>query len=329
MQSIRIVLYGLFIGLLSILPFTGCNQDRQTRHERFLHGSEERLIVTNPDALEVLFGLGASKSIVGISDTPKSFIEKSNNWAVIGNWRTPNIEAIVNMNPNIIVAYKKWPDPASFDDKLRNFKISVERMDCFRISEYHSDIYRLASLVGKEKEADMMINDFDKIIDIIENAVTDIGIQVRVYFEFTDFTAMGPETGGDEILKIVNAKNIASHLKVPYPKISTEWLLEENPDVIIKSITVDSVTVDMYEALLSRPGWDKLDAVKNRRVYLISSELCSSPRAMIGSLYVGKWCYPEKFALVNPDSVHSCWLKKYCGNASGNKYILHPKSDLI
>ena len=220
------------------------------------------------------------------------------------------------------MTYKQWPEAAGFDDKLKPFNIVVERMDCYHLSEYASDVQRLASFLGKEAVADTIISDFNKIIDMIKIAVKDIEDKKRVYFEFSDFSALGPGTGGDDILTLINAINIAKDLVVQYPKISTEWLLEEDPDIIIKVITADTITDDMYQRILSRPGWERLNAVKNNKVYLILSDLCAGPRAMIGGLYIGKWCYPDRFSTIDPDSVHMYWLNKHLDVDYQDKYVL-------
>ena len=324
MQSVKVIFYGLLITSL----LAGCNLGKRTKIESDGQNGTKRIVVNNSNALEMLIGLGAAENIVGVSDmTTKSFVYENQKWTSIGNWQNPNIEAIVNLKPDIIVAYQNWP-AAGFEDKLKPFNILVERINCYYMSEYHSDTYRLASLIGKENRADTIIHDFDRIVNMIKDAVADIDVKKRVYMEFSDFTAMGAGTGNNEMLELVNATNIAAKLGIQYPRISTEWLLEENPDVIIKIIATDTITVEMHERLINRAGWNQLDAVKNGQVYLISNELCSSPRAMIGSLFIGKWCYPERFTDINPDSVNAYWLRKYFGITSFDNFIftLNPRN---
>jgi len=319
MRYVKIILAGLLI----IFCLTECRQSEGIKNKSSNISGSKRLVVTNSDALEMLIGLGAEENIVGISDAKiELFFEKTKDIQLIGNWRNPNIEAIINLKPDIVVTYKQWPEAAGFDDKLKPFNIAVERMDCYHLSEYASDIQRLASFLGKEAVADTIISDFNKIIDMIKTAVKDIEDKKRVYFEFSDFSALGPGTGGDDILSLINAINIAKDLVVQYPKISTEWLLEEDPDIIIKVITADTITDDMYQRILSRPGWEKLNAVKNNKVYLILSDLCAGPRAMIGGLYIGKWCYPDRFSTIDPDSVHMYWLNKHLDVDYQDKYVL-------
>lgn len=299
--------------LVASLLLAACSQGKRTNVEMNELSGSKNLLVTNSDALEMLIGLGAAENIIGINDVAmRTFSVKDLNPSA-GSWQNPNIEAIVNLNPDMVVSYVNYPDSVGFEDKLEPFNISVERVNCYFMSEFHSDISRLASLVGKEDMADSMKNDFDKIVNRIKNAVADVEVQKKVYIEFGDFTAMGAESGNNEIMELANAINIAAKLNIQYPKISTEWLLEEDPDMILKIITTETITEAWCQKLVNRAGWDKLSAVKNKQVYLISNDLCSGPRGMIGSLYVAKWCYPEKFASIDPDSMHTYWMEKYYG----------------
>ena len=314
-RKTSVILSCLWIALL----FAGCNRGNRTKTED--NNRTKRLVVTNSDAFEMLIGLGATENIVGINDVAmrRSFFDENQKWTSIGgNWRNPNIEAIISLKPDIVVGYKRWIEPEGFEDKLKPFNISVERVSCYFMSEYRSDISLLASLVGKENMADTMIHDFDRIVGTIQNAVADIDVKKKVYVEYSDFTAMGAGSSSNEMLELVHATNIAFGLGIQYPKISTEWLLQENPDIIIKIIPSTTITSDMYEKLVTRAGWNNLNAVKNGDVYLISPELCAGPRAMIGSLYFGKWCYPERFISIDPDLIHRNWMTKYYGSFPDN-----------
>ncbi|MDR1155421.1 MAG: ABC transporter substrate-binding protein [Bacteroidales bacterium] len=323
MPGSRIIFYVLLMTVL----FTGCNRGNRTKAESDAQDSIKHLAVTNSDAFEMLVGLGAAENIVGINDISmrRSFFDKSRKWPSIGgNWRNPNVEAMIALKPDIVIGYKRWIEPEGFEDKLKPFHISVERVSCYYMSEYHSDLSLLASLVGKESRADTMIRDFDRIVNMVKNAVTDMDVKRKAYIEYSDFTAMGAGSSSNEMLELIGAVNIASKLGIQYPKVSTEWLLEENPDVIIKVVSADTITASMYERVVKRAGWDRLDAVKNSRVYLILPELCAGPRAMIGSLYFGKWCYPERFASIDPDSIHAYWMKRYYGFFPDNfVYMVH------
>lgn len=284
----------------------------------------KRLIVTNSNAFEMLVGLGAADNIIATNDMArKSFIKEDKTWSSIGKWQSPNIEAIVNLKPDLIVSYQKWPDPVMFESKLAPFNIKVDRLDCYNMNEYHNDLNKLASYVGKSDRAAEMIKDFDSIVVMIKEAVSNVNVKKKVYLEFSDFTSMSKGTGNHEMLMLANVENIASDFPIQYPKISTEWLLNEKPDYIFKIITTDIINREVYDRFVSRPGWDKLDAVKDKKVYLISSEICSGPRAMIGSLYIAGICYPELFDGQAADSLHKFWLNKYYDVEYESEYLFH------
>ena len=59
---------------------------------------------------------------------------------------------------------------------------------------------------------------------------------------------------------------------------------------------------------MNRPSFRQLEAVKNGRVYLLSSEIWTGPRAPISILYIAKWCYPDRFKDMDPEAVHRDWL---------------------
>ncbi|MBQ9197879.1 MAG: hypothetical protein IJ157_11665 [Clostridia bacterium] len=63
------------------------------------------------------------------------------------------------------------------------------------------------------------------------------------------------------------------------------WIIRKNPQVIVKIVNEDVLgssvnssraAKSVYQALLSRPDWTGIDAVKNRRVIVLSQELLSA-----------------------------------------------------
>ena len=186
--------------LLLMFLIAGCGVKQKPLTEVKVTGNikgndEKRIVVTNSNAFEILIGLGASDNIVGINKMPQKSFITDEKWPVIGSWQTPNIEAIINLKPSMVLAYDKWPDAVGFDDKLAAFNIAVDRIDCYFLSKYHSDINQLASYVGKEEQAEWMISDFDKIVNTIKSSVGDIKERKRVYIEFSEFTTMSREIG--------------------------------------------------------------------------------------------------------------------------------------
>jgi iron complex transport system substrate-binding protein len=65
--------------------------------------------------------------------------------------------------------------------------------------------------------------------------------------------------------------------------------------------------------IMSRPTWGKIDSVKSGKVYMLSSDIYTSPRAVVGIAYMAKWLHPELFQDVDPEAINKEFLEKFHG----------------
>jgi iron complex transport system substrate-binding protein len=104
-------------------------------------------------------------------------------------------------------------------------------------------------------------------------------------------------------------------------------VLVRNPQIILKMVAQYSDTASTpsgYGAtdtsrmeelridIMSRPGFDDIDAVENERIYLITSD-ASSVHPSIFNSYVAKWLHPELFEDIDPVAIHEEWLQSFLG----------------
>ena len=64
---------------------------------------------------------------------------------------------------------------------------------------------------------------------------------------------------------------------------------------------------------MSRPGFDKITAVKNGNVYIVGQELVGGPRTLVAVAYMAKWFHPELFGDLDPKAIHQEWLTRFQG----------------
>jgi iron complex transport system substrate-binding protein len=77
-----------------------------------------------------------------------------------------------------------------------------------------------------------------------------------VYIEgYSDDSANGKGSGVDQELDVVKGKNIAASLGEQWPKLTAEWVLSQNHDVIIKAVslkpdkTLEQVRDDIFTSV--------------------------------------------------------------------------------
>lgn len=67
--------------------------------------------------------------------------------------------------------------------------------------------------------------------------------------------------------------------------------------------------------IVSRPGWNNIDAVKNGKMLILYSRIGTNPLGTaMAPLYIAKTAYPDKFEDIDPDEYLGNMLKKYWGD---------------
>ncbi|WP_419657432.1 periplasmic binding protein [Desulfosarcina variabilis str. Montpellier] len=295
-----------------------------------------RIVVINGDAVEILCAIGARDNIVGISShTAKNPgpVGKMSDKTVVGPSTGPSIEKIIECRPDLVIAYEMWMSQKAFEAKLIPLGIPVARLFCYRIDHLDEEIRILGRLVGRQDQAEAYIAYKNRIIDTVKQKTGNLKPKIRVYNEsYAPYKTVSDGCGADLLLDIAGLDNIAAGQSIPWPEATSEWLVEQNPDLIIKVASatfikngygVDDVqAMDAFRnALITRPAWNRIKAVKSGRVHILASELWVGPRAPIGILYMAKWAYPEHFADMDPEAIHRQWLKKWHGRELKGIYV--------
>jgi len=128
-------------------------------------------------------------------------------------------------------------------------------------------------------------------------------------------------SGGGQLLDIISAKNIGKNIPgdLAHPVIDTEWLVEQNPDVIIidAETTVccgyDTNDLSAMEAvrqeILDLPALANVNAVMNNNVYVLCyKSLTYRPGYNVAVAYLAKWVYPDIFSDMDPREIHQDYL---------------------
>lgn len=290
----------------------------------------KRIVSINNNVTEMICALGEIDRIAGVSDSddfPPSVKGKEK----VGPPFTPSVERILELKPDVVFAYGPSGGPAlkrELADKIEAMGIPLVYIDAYKPESFSSDVRTLGRILNREEEAERYIALVDKYRKLVEERVGKLKPEerVRVYLEGRtgDYVTYGQKSGGHQRIVMAGGANIAGNEPIPYPRVNAEWVLRQNPQVILKEVMSKRVPIgygvtetealkEMREAMMKRAGWDQLDAVKNGRVYLISTDLSASPRDVITLCYMAKWFYPKLFEDIDPSSIHREILEKFHG----------------
>ncbi|WP_067050338.1 ABC transporter substrate-binding protein [Methanofollis ethanolicus] len=293
-----------------------------------------RVVVFNGETLETLRSLGIGpSSIVGIdkfSAQRPEFFPEYRNTTVVGSVWSPDYETVVSLHPDAVFLYattsKDACDEIQKKIQASNPEIRVYRFDCFRPENYVEEVRALGTIFGREAEAERFAGFYTGALDTIGAGTSDIPDAERttVYLEnWKDYKTGAAGSGYEDKIVRAGGKNVFSSLAAEYPEVDPEAVIAADPDVIVKLIGAGSYAYGGYQntdpgkvaevhaALLDRPGWSGLTAVKEKRVYLLHNDIFGGPEHFIGIAYLAKWSYPGRFADLDPAALHRTYLDEY------------------
>jgi iron complex transport system substrate-binding protein len=132
-----------------------------------------------------------------------------------------------------------------------------------------------------------------------------------VYYEFINnwMTAVTPS------ITQAGGVNIAANESTYAPTLSPEYVVEKNPDVIIRMISSPNHNVTdfktMRDEILNRPGLGEVTAIKGGKVYICDYAIRGGIRCVVGWLQWAKWIQPNLFEDIDPAAVHAQLIQKF------------------
>lgn len=264
-----------------------------------IEAKPERIVSLIPSNTEIAFALGLGDEIVGVNDYdnyPEEALEKEK----IGG-QDFNVEKIISLKPDLVLAHGGSSMGSSVDglQQLRDAGITVLVVnDATSFDKVYDAIEMIGQATGTQKNAGEIVADMKSRVAAIEEKAASIKEEdkKKVYIEISgapDIFSAGKNTFMDEMLHIINAENVVTEEE--WPKVDQEAIIASNPDVIIT--TYGFYVENAAEQVLSREGWQDVNAVKNKRVVDVNSDIVtrSGPRLVEGVEEVAKAVYPDVF----------------------------------
>jgi iron complex transport system substrate-binding protein len=250
----------------------------------------ERVVSLASSATEVMFAIDAGDKVVGV-DKYSTYPEEVTELPNLGSGSSLDMEKLIELEPDLVVIWYFYGEAI---ENIEQRGINVMAINPASVSDIYDEIGQLGTILGVEESAQDVIDDLQMRISEITDYVDTIPVEDRpkVYYETSQpFKSLNAETFTGELISMAGGVNIAADQESRYPVLSSEWVIQEDPDVIVVLSYGASV-----EEIKAREGWDQISAVANDRVYSIESDwVTSNPRLVLGLEQLAKWFYPDYF----------------------------------
>jgi iron complex transport system substrate-binding protein len=244
--------------LAAALLLAGCGERRvQSPHEGL------RIVAIAPNTAEILYALGLSNSVVGVSSFTAYPPEAAKKPSVGGTY-DPNFEMIVALQPDLVVGLDSQKD---IESQLKQLGIPFIGVAHEHISEIMQSIITIGKACGAETAAQALFETLEKKLADISTVRTNGEKRVLVCVghdeSLSRMYVAGKGTFFDELIERAGGINACTETSQKYPEISPEGLTAMHPDVVID--------------ILPNPGKFASESWKPYRAIVITNDYASIP----------------------------------------------------
>lgn len=269
----------------SLLVFSGlarADVDLTDDQGRAVHLAQpaRRIVSLAPHVTELLYAAGAGERVVGAvqySDYP----EAAKKVARVGSYTAVDMEKVVALKPDLVVAWKSGNRDAHLD-KLRGLGIPVFINEPRKIDDVARSLSQLGRLAGTEAVAEPAAKAFRERYAALA-ARYSARPKVRTFYEIWNrplMTINGEHLIAD-VMRLCGGENVFAKLPVLAPAIDVEAVLAAQPEAIVASGMGEA----RPEWLDDWRKWTKLPAVARGNLFFIPPDQIQrhTPRILDGA----------------------------------------------
>ena len=240
-----------FLFLLTVLCLAACTGEKKS--------AQDGVVSLSPALTELICHLGQEDRLIARS-TACDWPESVKQLPTAGDFAEPELERILAMKPALVVS-NEFVNPKDAD-ALRQAGIAVELHACDGFDDYREWVVRMGGLLNCRDAAEAEIGRADRRIAEFEADLERSGRKsLRALYVIWDSPLLtaGADSLPDAVGRLAGLENIVKTEK-GYPSISLEFVLREDPDVI--------VWFAHGKDWKSNPSWSGIRAIREGHVLI-------------------------------------------------------------
>jgi iron complex transport system substrate-binding protein len=289
----------------------------------------ERVVSLNRGLTEMICALGCEDKIVG-RDASSMFPASISEKPIVGQSSyEPNLELLLEMTPDLVVADTMLFYNNDALKKIESAGVPVIIEEPSNVTRVKTITRNLGLILNNEEKANEIADYIESYANLVRERVKDLTSSEKpsVYIEWhTAWQSRAEGSASNEILVDAGGINIVAGEGVPAPTLSPEYVVEKNPDIIIRMISghlVGNITgfQTTRNEILNRLGLNEVTAVKEGKVYVYDPIVLEGIRYPVGLLYFAKWFHPSLFEDIDPAAIHGQLIQRFFGVELEGVYV--------
>ncbi len=239
----------------------------------------ERIVSTTGNASETIAALGLADKLVAVDTTstlPKAVMDKK---PKIGYRRRLSAEGILSMRPDLLILAPDAGPPAVIKQIKTTKTPSITISDKKSVEGVVADIKMIADKLGATEAAKLIIRQIKEDEKQINLVIDGYAHTPKIIFLMDGgagknrLMALGGQTAGDAMIKIVGGENVFAKTFKSVKPVSTESMISTDMDVIIVAThgSKEEIHNEMINAVKDYPNLALTKAAKNNCIFRIGT----------------------------------------------------------
>ena len=225
------------------------------------------IVSLSPDVTEALFAMGLGGRLVGRTSAC-DYPPEAAGVPVMGGYGKPAVESILAARPRLVAGSGIGLDAQVTEIERAGIPVCIARPR--KLDDVARFFRELGRAVGEPGAGERLAADFRAAFDAARAKAAKIPEPRRptVYLEIagSPIWAAGHGNFIDELIRAAGGRNAVGDLGSGYIRPTAEDVIKRNPDVIIMAYMAEERR-SAAERLVRRPGWSRVAAVRNGRVW--------------------------------------------------------------
>lgn len=192
----------------------------------------ERVVSLTPNLTELIFALKQEDQLVGRSSAC-DYPEAVKKIPVAGDFAKPSLEPLAALRPTLVIS--EATRGLQHATAIRNLGIKFASFSSVSIADYIKNIASLGILLDCQKNAEDLIKQTEAELKKLRSTLPPLEQRPKVMILISDspLITVGRESFINEMIELAGGRNIGIVREENYFTCSLEYLVEQQPDILI------------------------------------------------------------------------------------------------
>jgi len=237
----------------------------------------QRIVSLAPNVTEILFALGLEKEIVGVTRYC-NYPEKARTKERIGGMIDPDLEKIIQIKPDLVIAFRG--NPLRMVHRLKDLGLPVFVLDeGTTLESVFVLIQKIGRITRREKAAENLISPLRGNLESIKNRLKKASQKPKVFIDLygKGLWTFGAKSLLNDLVSNALGENIAGQIPRAWFNYTREEIIHQNPDfiVIISKSFADFREIKTW--ITEKSHLESVKAVQKGNIYFLDEDLIARP----------------------------------------------------